>query len=601
MGYLLLALGLFGNFFAKNSRFDKLVGYIKSTNVAMIMIIALSIGNLAHAESKIDDYISSYQSSSLQSAEKFAHLIVQAPMGRMEPIDTLNKELLYKIHSSNSFRGLNYNQVIMGMLSRPEIWRDAKMIRVKSPKLKKLLGVDKSEDYVSFADAFSDNKYKLKTQIEAASRTSPNNRGTFEKGIIKLDEKLNVIYMVFYGNVFNIYPLPDGKSNKWYNPLDANKNFTGQARDAVKMMTTGLIDSLSKSQWDKADKSIGYIDMYQHKFGAKLIPDSRVISTEIAYNRSNIFQKLMVAYLSIGFLLVIIGFAQVLSNTKSRALKVVFQITVAILSLLFIAHTFGLGMIWYISGHAPWTNAYESLLYISWSAMFAGLLFFRHSILVLGATVMVAGIFMATAHMSYVNPQITNLVPVLKSYWLTIHVSVITASYGFLGLGSAVAYLVVILFIFRSNSREYIDKSIYSLVAVSEAALIIGLAMLTVGNFLGGVWANESWGRYWGWDPKETWAYISIVTYTAVLHLRLIKSMDTPFVFASASFLAFATILMTYFGVNYYLSGLHSYAAGDPIPIPNWVYYVTATAIMTIILAYPKRDLGRLKLKSNKG
>ncbi len=600
LGYLLLALGTFGNFFAKNSRFKKLVEYIKSTNLAMMAVILFSATSLVHAESKMDGYITSFREHSSQSAEKFAHLIVQAPMGRMEPIDTLNKELLYKIHGSNSFRGLNYNQVIIGMLSSPEIWRDAKMIRVVSPKLKKLLGVDRSEDYVSFSDAFSDDKYKLKSAMETVSRISPNSRGTFERGLIKLDEKLNVIYMIFYANAFNIYPLPDGKSDKWYNPLDANNNFTGQAKGAVQMMTSGLIESLSKGQWSDVDKNIGYIDMYQHKFGSKLMPASKILETEITYNRSNIFQKLMVAYLVVGFLLVLAGFAQVLSNSKSKIFKLILNVTIAILSLLFAAHVFGLGMIWYISGHAPWTNAYESLLYISWSAMFAGLLFFRHSILVLGATVMVAGIFMATAHMSYVNPQITNLVPVLKSYWLTIHVSVITASYGFLGLGSAVAYLVVVLFIFRKEEKPHLDKSIYSLVAVSEAAMIIGLSMLTVGNFLGGVWANESWGRYWGWDPKETWAYISIVTYVAVLHLRLIKSADTPFVFATTGFLAFATILMTYFGVNYYLSGLHSYAAGDPIPIPNWVYYVTAVAIITIIIAYPKRKLGRLKLKTPK-
>ena len=134
--------------------------------------------------------------------------------------------------------------------------------------------------------------------------------------------------------------------------------------------------------------------------------------------------------------------------------------------------------------------------------------------------------------------------------------------------------------------------------AVNEAALIIGLAMLTVGNFLGGVWANESWGRYWGWDPKETWAYVSIVVYTFVLHLRLVKRLDKPYVLAAASFAAFASILMTYFGVNFYLSGMHSYATGDPLPIPTWVYMMTALAFITMILAYPKRGLPRLKLPS---
>jgi len=223
--------------------------------------------------------------------------------------------------------------------------------------------------------------------------------------------------------------------------------------------------------------------------------------------------------------------------------------------------------------------------------------FFRKSLLVLSATIIIAGIFMFTAHLSNINPQMTTLVPVLKSYWLTIHVSIITASYGFLGLGAVLGYIVLLLFIVRNpDRRPHIDAAIYRLVAVDEAALIIGLSLLTIGNFIGGVWANESWGRYWGWDPKETWAYVSIVAYTFVLHLRLIPRLNRPYVLAMASFLAFASVLMTYFGVNFYLSGMHSYATGDPVPIPTWVYWVSGFAAATILAAWPKRGLGRLKL-----
>lgn len=600
IGYLLLAVGFFWNFFVKDSRFAKLTQYIKSTQALSLLLVMFASANMLHGSDGFGSYIEAYKSGSLQSAEKFSHLMVQAPMGRMEPIDTLDKELLYKVHGSNSFEGLNYNQVIMGMLSSPEAWRDAKLIKVKSPKLKKLLGVAKTQKYVSFSDAFKDKEYKLKNEIEKASRMNPNRRGTYERGLIALDERLNVIYMIFYGNAFNIYPLVGDTNNKWYNPLEANSNFTGQSKSAVQMMTTGFIEAANKGEWKKVDTNIDYISMYQHKFGANVIPGEQLVNVEIMYNKSNIFQKLLVVYLMLGFLLLIVGFLQVLSNKKSKIFKTIDKASAVVLGLLFLVHTFGLGMIWYISGHAPWTNSYESLLYISWSAMLAGLVFFRRSLLVFSAAVIVAGIFMGTAHMSHINPQITNLVPVLKSYWLTIHVSIITASYGFLGLGAVLGYIVLIMFIFRSPKREHIDVGIHNLVAVGEAALIIGLAMLTVGNFLGGVWANESWGRYWGWDPKETWAYISIVAYSAVLHFRLIKSLDNPYVFAVASFLVFSTILMTYFGVNFYLSGMHSYATGDPLPIPSWVYYLTALAFVTILLAYPKRGLGRLKLKSVK-
>ncbi|MGB3751539.1 MAG: cytochrome c biogenesis protein CcsA, partial [Arcobacteraceae bacterium] len=198
--------------------------------------------------------------------------------------------------------------------------------------------------------------------------------------------------------------------------------------------------------------------------------------------------------------------------------------------------------------------------------------------------------------LSGIDPQITTLVPVLKSYWLTIHVAIITGSYGFLAIGAMLGFMSLILFIFRNPKNSHIDDTIKHITAINEAALILGLAALIVGNFLGGVWANESWGRYWGWDPKETWAYVAIITYAIVLHLRMIPKVNTPYVFAVASTLAFSTILMTYFGVNFYLSGMHSYATGDPVPIPTWVYVLTAMVFVVIAIAFRKRDLPKLKV-----
>lgn len=601
LGYLMLALGFMGNFFAKLSRFGKLVKYIRSSSISLLPLLVMT-GLSLHAGEPISfsQYLVGYQHGSGHTAEKFAGLMVQAPMGRMEPVDSLNAQLLYKLHGSLSFEGLDRNQVIMGMLSRPELWRDAKLIKVKSPKLRKLLGLQPEEHYAAFSNAFvGKNGYKLKTAVEQANRLNPNKRGTFEREVITLDEKLNVIYMIFYGNLFKIYPLADDPSNAWYNPLKAIDKFTGKAKRAVESMTRGMIDAIVAEKWVEAERMIEQIRNYQYRYGAALIPSQSRVDAEFFYNTLHLFPRLVGVYMLLGLLLLLLGFAQVVSNASGGFYRTAQRLAVVLLFLLFLLHTFGLGLRWYISGHAPWSDAYESLLYISWSAMLAGMLFFRRSLLVLSATVIVAGIFMFTAHLSHINPQITNLVPVLKSYWLTIHVSIITASYGFLGLGAVVSYIVLLLFIMRNPQRRpHIDQAIYDLMAVTEAALIIGLSMLTVGNFLGGVWANESWGRYWGWDPKETWAYVSIVVYVFVLHLRLIKQLDSPFVLAAASFVAFASILMTYFGVNFYLSGMHSYATGDPLPIPAWVYGVSALGVMTIALAYPKRRLPRLKLPS---
>ncbi len=601
LGYLLLVIGFMGNFFAKRSRFSKLIRYVKNSSMAFVplMMLSATTPTLHAAESaQFNSYLATYKQSSEPTAQKFSGLMVQAPMGRMEPMDTLDSELLYKLHGSLSFEGLDKNQVILGMLSRPELWRHAKLMKVKSPKLKDALGMDRGESYASFADAFvGSNGYKLKNAVEQSNRLNPNKRGTFEREVIAMDEKLNVIYMIFYGNLLKIYPLENDSANTWYNPLKAMDKFTGKAKSAVESMTRGLIDAVVAKDWAAANRTIEQIRNYQYRYGAKLIPAQSKIDAEFFYNTLHLFPRLVGIYMILGFLLLLVGFAQIIANSKSSFFKRVQQFAVVAVFVLFLAHTFGLGLRWYISGHAPWSDSYESLLYISWSAMLAGIIFFRRSLLVLSATIVVAGIFMFTAHLSHINPQITNLVPVLKSYWLTIHVSIITASYGFLGLGAVIGYIVLLLFILRNPKRPHIDQSIYGLMAVTEAALIIGLAMLTVGNFLGGVWANESWGRYWGWDPKETWAYVSIVVYTFVLHLRLVKKLDSPYVLAAASFVAFASILMTYFGVNFYLSGMHSYATGDPLPIPTWAYYMTALALVTIALAYPKRGLSRLRLK----
>jgi cytochrome c-type biogenesis protein CcsB len=257
----------------------------------------------------------------------------------------------------------------------------------------------------------------------------------------------------------------------------------------------------------------------------------------------------------------------------------------------FLLHVIGLGIRWYIAGHAPWSNAYESIVFIAASTVFAGIVLAKNSPFALAGTAILAGVTMGVAHMNFINPEITNLVPVLKSYWLMIHVATIISGDGFLGLGSILSLLVLILFIMRSkNGNENIDRSIKELSNLSEMALIIGLFLLTIGNFLGGVWANESWGRYWGWDSKETWAAVSILIYATVLHLRFIPSLKSTFTYNVASAWAYSSVLMTYFGVNYYLSGLHSYAAGDPVPIPLWVYYgIAGLFVLTVLAARNKK------------
>jgi cytochrome c-type biogenesis protein CcsB len=193
------------------------------------------------------------------------------------------------------------------------------------------------------------------------------------------------------------------------------------------------------------------------------------------------------------------------------------------------------------------------------------------------------------AHLSFMDPEITNLVPVLKSYWLTLHVSVITGSYGFLGLGAILGIISLILITLSDQKNiERISGTLDELAVINHKTLTLGLYLLTIGTFLGAVWANESWGRYWGWDPKETWSLITIIIYSFVIHSRLIPGMKDLYTFNLLSLFAFSSVLMTYFGVNYYLSGLHSYASGDAVPIPVFVYVAVIVLVSLSVMAYIK-------------
>ena len=221
------------------------------------------------------------------------------------------------------------------------------------------------------------------------------------------------------------------------------------------------------------------------------------------------------------------------------------------------------------------------MIYIGWTTLLAGIFFSRKSLGGMAATSTLSFVILLVASMSWLDPEITPLVPVLKSYWLTIHVSLEAGSYGFLLLGAVISMLNLTLMILCKNeNKEKIKRTIKELSAISEIILIAGLSMISIGTYLGGVWANESWGRYWGWDAKETWALVSILVYTFILHMRFIPKMQGIFAYNFATLFGFGTIIMTYLGVNYYLSGLHSYAAGDPVPIPPQVYITTISLIL---------------------
>src|SRR5690554_2623350 len=311
----------------------------------------------------------------------------------------------------------------------------------------------------------------------------------------------------------------------------------------------------------------------------------RKLQAETFYNKVDIFNRLYKYFIVFGVLMFFFIIAQLFKGRK--VLRVLIQSSKIILLVLFASMALGLALRWYVSGHAPWSDAYESVIYVAWATVFFGLSFGGRSDLTAASTAFVGAIILWVAHENWLDPSIANLQPVLDSYWLMIHVAVIVMSYGPFTLGMILAMISLFLMIF-TNKKNYslMEINISELTVITEMALTAGLVLLTIGNFLGGQWANESWGRYWGWDPKETWALVSIMIYAFVIHARLVPGLRGRWTFNVLAMFSYASIMMTYFGVNFYLSGLHSYASGDAPATPTFVYWITLFAVILSAVSY---------------
>jgi cytochrome c-type biogenesis protein CcsB len=604
LGYLLMAVGFLWSYLTPKGRFQVLRRKLRKLREAsaVLLLAALFSQGIPLQAAPIDTStlrpgaLKSAQAIDREHALRFGTLVVQDSGGRMKPLDTLAHEILSKLSRKSELLGMSADQVLLGMITRPQVYQKLRMIKIGHPLIAKKMGLPKETKYVSYDDFFDKKtgNYIFRNDVMSASRKKPSMQSKYDKELLKADERLNIAYMVFQGALLRIFPKPGDKEHRWYAPMEAMKKFPPKEGEIVRLLTASYFSSVDEGtrsgNWRKADEALDVIKKYQYFYGGKIIPSQKRIEFEIAYNKFQIFDRLVPVYLLAGLLLLILAFVHIIKPSFSLTWPV--RITLAVLIAAFFLHTAGLGLRWYIAGHAPWSNAYESILYIAWATVLAGFVFSRRSPLTLAATSVLAGIFLFVAHLNWLDPQITNLVPVLKSYWLMIHVAVITASYGFLGLGALLGMLVLLLFVLRGkNGHPNMDRAIRELTYINEMTLLIGLGLITVGNFLGGVWANESWGRYWGWDPKETWAAVTILVYAAVVHMRFIPKLKGLYAFNVAAVLAYSSVIMTYFGVNYYLSGLHSYAAGDPVPIPGWVWPAVASVFILILLAARNRRL----------
>jgi len=602
VGYILLYLSMMGIFFIGKTRFkdlSKALDKIKSKKDALVafafLLVSMGLNAQSHEHqpAKVFDFDSVVKANAIdkEHALKFGSLVIQDLGGRMKPANTFSSELLRKVSKKDYFGELNADQVLMSIVESPALWYNVPIIYLKrgNDSLRKTIGVDSQQKYASLVSFFDqEGNYKISSQLEGAYLSAVPNQ--FQKDFIEVDKRVNLLYSALEGKILRVFPIPNDPSNKWVSYPELNEApFRGKdslyVHNILPLYFNALRLARKDNDYSQAENLLQSLEGFQKKFGANIIPSEQKIEAEILYNKYDIFKKLFSGYLYVGLFLFLLLIGKIFREGK--ILNGTIRLLKGGVFFLFLLHSAGLIARWFISGHAPWSDAYESMIYVAWATMFFGLIFGRKSELTLAATAFVASMILMVAHWNWMDPSIANLQPVLDSYWLMIHVAVIVASYGPFTLGLILGTVVLLLMCLGTReNRHKIMLNINELTIINEMALTVGLVMLTIGNFLGGQWANESWGRYWGWDPKETWALISIMIYAFVIHSRLVPGLRGKWTFNVLSIFAYASIMMTYFGVNFYLTGLHSYASGDVPVTPSFIYYLLSFFVFLSAISY---------------
>lgn len=596
-GYVILMIGFLLCLTGRNSRLAILSRKLKElrgdAGKGALMVIALFMSMLsidARADGPRDmaEAVSRFVVSP-EHAARFGALPIQSSNGRMLPINTFSSEVLRKLHKSDSFGKMNSDQFLLSFLAMPDMWVRVPLISLSNSDIANYFDITEGEfAYIEIFD--SNGQYKLQERLEEAYGRIATERTRFDKDLIKLDEQVNIFHQLISYQMLNIFPKEDDPDKRWYAPGDDLSVFSG--KDS--MFVTGIMgwylsevqEGLKSGDWSKADEVVGMISTYQQAKNRGLDISPEKMAAEIKYNEMDLFSHCKRGYLILGGLLLVLTFSSMFR--KERWMAVASWVLTAAIFAVFAFHIYGMGMRWYIAGYAPWSNSYETMVYVSWATVLGGLLFMRKSMMTLALATLFGGIILFVSGLSWMDPQINPLVPVLKSPWLMFHVAVIVAAYGFFGISALVG--LTNLFIISVDRRRILTRHVKELTIINEMSLWLGLMLMTIGTFLGAVWANESWGRYWGWDPKETWALITMVIYAIVSHMRMIPRLSGAWVFNFSSVVAFYSVLMTFFGVNYFLSGMHSYGQNDNVNGIFIYLYVSILIVMALgLISYRRK------------
>ncbi len=466
---------------------------------------------------------------------------------RMCPFETFARDFTMKMYGSNSFNGYSATQVVSGWIFYFEDWKDAPMIKVKA-SVQNTLGI--RDDYASFQDFVStQNEYKLEGLL---SQIMQGNDVANAKDIREADEKYELASMMAMGELTRIFPLNINGELQWFTPVsnDIPLNIDENKLIFISQGLNFLNELVAKNDMHGAADFLIKFKEYQIKEGGKLLPSTSRFKAEKLYN-SLYFSK------PLGMTLVVIGMILFFFMVRRIATKkLINKSTViginALLVLMFLYLTLLIGLRWWISRHLPLSNGPETMEFMSWSAVLLALLLQRRFSMILAFGTLIAGLTLMVSSFGNGNPQLTQLMPVLQSPLLSVHVVVIMIAYSLLAFIMLNGIAAVAL---RKNAEQ--TKRLH---VIGQIMLYPAVFLLAAGVFVGAVWANVSWGTYWSWDPKEVWALITLVIYALPLHVGSLPKFSKPMFFHIYAIIAFLSVLITYFGVNFLLGGMHSYA-----------------------------------------
>jgi len=513
--------------------------------------------------------------------EGFSHLAIQ-DRGRVKPFATFAEETLLFVTGKRSWKSVSSTEAVLGWLfAFDEDWADEPFIRVDHQGLKKTLGLEVSRNYFTMAE-LTDLPELGKIIQRARKKDQRKERQTDEeKKAVETQSKLGWVRSVLSGDAFTILPNPSGEQDAWFSLASLREHqappYSPENLGKLTQSFSGLalgFHGKDAAKWN--DNAVTLISLIRQDLAPSVYPPAKQLNIEVHYQRLHAFRWAWVSYL---FAFIVSIFA---AYTASRIPR---NLAGALLVIGFLLHTYGFALRVYIAGRPPVTNMYESVIWVSWgSLIFAALIWskYRNGV-ILASSVLFTIVCLVLADLlpTVLDAGIHPLEPVLRSnFWLTIHVLTITLSYAAFAVSLCLGNVNLGNFLFRPTDEKRIQQ--YTL--YMYRAMQIGVILLGAGTILGGVWADYSWGRFWGWDPKEVWALIAFLLYVAVLHGRF-SGLLKGFGFTAATVVCFLGVLMAWYGVNFVLGvGLHAYGFGTG-GIQYVVGYVLAQ-ILYILIAY---------------